>query len=265
MFEQLRISVVIPSFDTAELTLRCCASAIDALPSDGEIIVVDDGSRDDTARRIEDAFPSIRVLRNETNRGFAAAANRGAGHASGDVILFLNSDTNVARGAVRALLAAFDAPALGIAGAQLFDPGGAPQWSGGPEPGLLWLLAASTGAGAKLRRRRGSLPLTDREVDWVSGAAMAVRREVWNTIGPFREDFAFYAQDLDLCIRARDAGWRIRIIAAAHIEHAGGATFGNDARAATVRNDDLLLWYAERRGAMRARFAKTLMRLLGVK
>lgn len=262
MFNGMRLSVVIPTFDTAPLTVACCASVIAALPPDSEVIVVDDGSSDGTADAIRSAFPSIRILRNESNRGFAVSANRGVNAATGDVILLLNSDTAVLPGALEILLEAFEAdPSLGVAGAQLVGSSGEPQWSGGPLPGLLWLAASFSGAGPLLRRFRGPRQLADRDVDWVCGAAMAMRRAVWDAFGPLREDFEFYAQDLDFCERAGKGGWKIRLLAAARVQHVGGATFGSGVHAEQVRRRDLLRWYREHRGGLPAALASLLARL----
>ena len=262
MFNGMRLSVVIPTFDTAPLTVRCCASVVASLPPDSEVIVVDDGSSDDTAGAITERFPSIDILRNEANRGFAASANRGATAATGNVVLLLNSDTAVLPGALETLLEAFEADAsLGVAGAQLIGSDGEPQWSGGPVPGLLWLAASFSGAGPLLRRFRGPRPPSDRDVGWVCGAAMAIRRAVWDEFGPLREDFEFYAQDLDFCERAGRAGWNVRLFADARVQHAGGATFGSGAHAEQVRRRDLVRWYRESRGGLPAAVVSLLARL----
>jgi len=77
------------------------------------------------------------------------------------------------------------------------------------------------------------------DVDWVSGAAMAVRREVWDAAGPLDERFRFYCQDIELCLRARKAGWRVAVVENARVVHAiGGTVAGNEA----LRHDPERLW-----------------------
>jgi GT2 family glycosyltransferase len=220
------LSVVIPTYNTAAMTLRC----VRAVEAD-EIIVVDDGSTDGTAALLA---PAIRL---PTNSGFAAAANRGVAAARGDIILLLNSDAVVQPGALRALVAAFDDPRLGVGGAQLLNEDGTPQWSGGPTPTFPWLLAVVSGLGAVLGRRRGRPG--GGAVDWVSGAAMAFRAEVWRQAGPLDERFRFYCQDLELCLRARAAGWDVRVIAEARVVHARGATI---AGGSALHHDPAKLW-----------------------
>jgi GT2 family glycosyltransferase len=234
------LSVVIPTFDTAAMTLRCCRAVLASMPPGTEVIVADDGSRDGTHELLAREVPSVQIVRLESNCGFATAANRGIEVACGRVILLLNSDAIVQGEAPQEIVAAFDAdPKLGVAGARLLDEDGTPQWSGGQTPTLPWMIGVVSGAGPfarffRRRRRHGQ-----GEVDWVSGAAMAIRAEVWEVAGPLDERFRFYCQDIDFCLRARKAGWRVRIIEKARVVHAiGGTVAGSSA----LRHDPERLW-----------------------
>jgi len=238
----MNLSVVIPTFDTAAMTLRCCRAVLGAF----EVIVVDDGSRDGTAELLARAAPQVRVIRLEANRGFAVAANRGVSEANGEGILLLNSDAIVEPGALNAFAEAFaNDPKLGIAGARLLNEDGTPQWSGGATPTLAWIIAAVTGLGrfARIFRRKGNEQI--RDVDWVSGAAMAFRREVWRDAGPLSERYRFYCQDLEFCLRGRAAGWTVRIVDDARVTHGHGRTIapGHPRRHDPAKlRDDLLTW-----------------------
>src|SRR5258706_13623282 len=191
------LSVVIPTFNTASMTLRCCRAVLASMPASSEVIVADDGSTDGTAELLAAEAPGVKIVRLEENRGFAAAANRGVAAAQGRIVLLLNSDAIVQESALRAILAAFDDPRLGVAGARLLDEDGTPQWSGGAAPTLPWMIGVVSGAGHLARRVRRDGP---RRIDWVSGAAMAFRREVWEAAGPLSERFRFYCQDIDFCL-----------------------------------------------------------------
>jgi len=267
------LSVVIPTHDTRELTLRCVASLAAAgmpdLQVDLQVVVVDDGGTDGTAEALETAGPHLEILRLSPAAGFTRAANQGLARARGDVLLLLNSDTEVEAGAFGPLLAAFARnPRLGAAGAVLHYPDGSPQWSGGRAPGLLWLFALASGLPALLARlprwRRvkpvGALPGA---VDWVTGAALALRRSAWEAVGPMDEGFRFYAQDLDLCLRLREAGWAVELVPEFRVLHHHGATIGQVSggrQHPELLWTDLLRWAGKHRGAAWARRAALALR-----
>ena len=248
----IEFSVVIPTFNTAQMTLRCCRAVLASLPGNAEVVIADDGSTDGTAELLALEAPSVRLVRLESNRGFAPAANRGVVSARGKIILLLNSDAIVDSDAFVALLDAFAAdPKLGVAGARLLNPDRTSQWSGGAAPTLGWMIGVVSGAGhlARFLRRRGAR--VQRDVDWVSGAAMAFRREVWDAAGPLDERFRFYCQDIEFGLRARDAGWRVAVIEEARVVHAIGGTV---AATRALHHDperlwpDLLAWGGRRYG-----------------
>jgi GT2 family glycosyltransferase len=242
--------VVIPTHDTRELTLSCLASLAAARPAPTEVIVVDDGSRDGTADAVAASYPAVRLLRHQQPRGFTAAANAGAALARGDLLLLLNSDTEVAPDALAALHEAFAAdPRLGVAGAALYYPDGRPQWSGGAAPTALWLLALASGVAFRLgawapwRRLR---PVSGhggrRSVAWVTGAALCIRREAWAAAGPLDPRFALYAQDLDLCLQARRLGWEVAVVPESRVVHHHGASVGGVAGVTGARHNPAMLW-----------------------
>ncbi len=269
------LSVVVPTKDTRDLTLGCLGSVTAATLPEGtglEIVVVDDGSSDGTESAVHARFPAARVVRRGRSGGFTIAANEGMAEASGELLLLLNSDAEVEPGALVALVRAFDAdPRLGIAGGYLAYPDGTPQWSGGRLPTPLWLFAQATGLPPLL----GRLPLYRRlkpvrpasgEVDWVSGAALGVRRAVWNAVGPFDPSFRFYAQDLDLCARAAEGGWRVALVPELRVAHRHGVTIALEAAAVDNHLEparhwaDLLVWAEKHRGPVWSRRCRRAIR-----
>lgn len=269
------LAVVIPTHETRELTLRCLDSLVSGFPGPLAVVVVDDGSRDGTAEAIAARHPGVAVLSNQEPAGFTRSANRGLGHARqharAPLLLLLNSDTEVPAGSLEALLAALRGdPRLGIAGAALHYPGGSPQWSGGREPSLAWLFALASGLPALLERLpfyRRVKPLAPKSppgspegspdlpapMDWVTGAAMAIRAEAWDAVGPMDEEFRFYGQDLDFCSRARRAGWQVAVVPRFRVLHHHGATIGRAPGASRRQHPellwaDLLLWARKHRG-----------------
>ena len=270
-----RLSIVIPTHQTRELTLHCLESLVASAPATSEIVVVDDGSTDGTAEALLHRHPAVKIVTLSPSRGFTAAANRGMSEARGELLFLLNSDTVVEPATVPRLLAAFDAkPGLGVAGAELHHPDGRPQWSAGHVPTRLWLFAVASGIVRGLQR----LPLYRRlkpaggargRVDWVCGAAMAVRREAWLAVGGFDERFHFYCQDLDLCLRILAAGFTVEVVPGARVVHFGGATIGQRPGVVSDRSHPALLWtdlvrWAGKRGcARRARDTARVLRLGG--
>jgi GT2 family glycosyltransferase len=271
-----RLSVVVPTHDTRDITLRCLAALADGAAGGAEVVLVDDGSGDGTGEAVGARHPSIRIVRHDQALGFTASANDGLRSAGGDVLLLLNSDTEVEPGTLERLMRAFEEdPRLGVASPLLRNPDGSPQWSGGAAPTRLWLLLLATGLPAALgglpgyRRLRPVRSEGGGDVDWVTGAAMAIRREAWEQTGPLDASFRFYVQDLDFCLRARDAGWRVRLVPEARVVHLGGASIGR--RPGSVRRSahpgllwtDLLRWAEKRHGRRWAARAARLVSLGG--
>ncbi|HEY0511511.1 MAG TPA: glycosyltransferase family 2 protein [Thermoanaerobaculia bacterium] len=270
------LSIVVPTHDTRELTLRCLESLqtarLPGMEAISEVILVDDASRDGTAEAAREHHPELIVLRNEAPARFTRSANAGLARARGEILLLLNSDTEVMPGGLERLAGVFARePRLGIAGALLHYPDGSPQWSGGREPSLAWFFALASGLPSLLarlplyRRARPLAAAGPRSVDWVTGAAMAFRREVWETAGPLDEGFRFYAQDLDFCLRVRRAGWRVEVRPDFPVLHHHGATIGRDPGARRRQQpellwSDLLRWARKHRGRAWAARAEAALR-----
>jgi GT2 family glycosyltransferase len=270
-----RLSVVIPTRNTRELTLNCLAALWLCKPQPDEVIVVDDGGTDSTATSVVRKYPRHIVVRLPRNEGFTAAANHGIARASGDIVLLLNSDTQVESKGLANLLEAFQSkPELGIAGAALRDLSGAPQWSGGPTPSPLWLFALASGIPSLMgripgwRRVRSPSGSEGGPVDWVAGTAMAVRRQVWEAVGPFDTGYRFYCQDLDLCMKAVKAGWKIETLPEFQVLHHVGGTISSTGGAVGSSHPELmwsdLLRFAQRTwGSGRVKTTDRALRLGG--
>lgn len=269
------LSVVIPTHDTRELTLAAVDSVISHGPPGTEIIVVDDGSSDGTSEQLDQQRPEVTVIRTEKATGFSASANRGMARAQGKILLLLNSDAILTPGSLSPMFEAFENDdQLGIAGATLKYPDGSPQWSGGAFPTLPWLFALTSGvavlAGSMplYRRIKGPGQVADGAVQWVTGAAMAVRRKIWDDLGPLDEGYRFYGQDLDLCRKASDAGWRVALIPDFIVTHYHGATIGSTDDTPDIANFEHLwadiLRYVDRYDGVRAARRARRVMLAGV-
>jgi len=190
-----------------------------------EVIVVDNASTDGSPDRVATEFPQVRLLRNKRNLGFAGGNNRGLEVAQGRCLLLLNNDTIVLNDALEVMLDEMEAhPEVGILGCRLLNPDASLQRSCGIFPNLLTEFLDQTMLHRlfplyKMGHRTYDAP---REVDWVTGACMLVRREVYEQVGGLDEGFHMFLEDVDWCMRVRRAGWQVRYTPAARIIHLKG-------------------------------------------
>lgn len=220
-------------------TIERCLDRVFASSARVEAIVVDNASDDGTggqvARRAA-AETRLRFIGNADNRGFAVACNQGAAMARGDVLLFLNPDAFIATDTIRTLADRLAThPDIGLIGCRVVDEAGRPH---GPqrrrEPTWWRSLMSLTGL-ARLERRwpalagiessaeTGSLQPQE-DVDAVNGAVMMLPHRVFERIGGFDEGFVLHAEDLDLCRRVRDEGWRVVLADDVTVTHIGGVS-----------------------------------------
>lgn len=223
------LSVVIVSWNTRDLLEGCLQSVLQSDPR-AEVIVVDNASDDGSPQMVAERFPGVRLIQPGQNTGFSKGNNLGMQAAGGRLILLLNSDTLVQGDALPTLTAYLDDhPAVGLVGPQLLNPDGTVQSSRRRFPTLLTAVFESTWMqGIAPRRVLSRYYVEDRPhdeaqpVDWLTGAALLVRREVVEALGGFDEGFFMYSEELDWQRRIRDAGWEIAYVPAARIVHYGG-------------------------------------------
>lgn len=192
-------------------------------------VVVDHASSDGSADMVEREFPEVRLIRAE-NRGFAAGANRLLSATAPEDLLLLNADVELTPGAVDRLERALaDHPRTAAVGPRLVYEGGAPQHSAYRFPSLglaawvnsgLWRLRSPRWQAEQLLETSPQ-PARPGPVDWVIGAAVAVRRAAVEAVGGLEERYFMYAEDLEWCHRAARAGWDIRYEPAAVVVHLG--------------------------------------------
>jgi GT2 family glycosyltransferase/glycosyltransferase involved in cell wall biosynthesis len=220
------VSIVIPVFNKFDLTYDCVKSIIEAgakVPF--EIVIADDCSRDETMLAGFAFGAGIRLVRSEANGGFVRSCNRGFDAARGEYVLFLNNDTIVNKGWLDELYETMRGdPQIGIAGTKLLYPDGSLQECGG----IIWRLGDgwNWGRGEKADDPRYCYL---RDADYVSGAALMIRAELFARLGRFDEYYApMYYEDTDLCFRVRQAGYRVVVQPASEVVHFEGASAGTN-------------------------------------
>ena len=223
------VSIIIPVFNNVEFTMRCIESIhLRVRDQKYEIIVVDNGSTDGTHDYLRDLSSKnsrVKYLQNETNVGFVEACNIGAKSAQGKYILLLNNDTQVNENWLEALIDfAERTPNCGAVGSKLIYPDGRLQEAGG--------ITFSDGNGWNYGR--GSDPNHPkfnfvREVDYISGASLMVRRDLWEEIGGLDMRYApAYCEDSDLCFAIRHLGYKVFYQPRSSVVHFEGATSGTN-------------------------------------
>lgn len=233
MNEKPDVSVIVVNWNTRD-DLRECLTSLQPSLHPGvqtEVIVVDNASWDDSVAMVKREFPEVKIIENRLNEGFGKAHNRGAGIAQGRYLMLLNPDAKAHPSALKELVAYADAhPDIGILGPKVLNPDGSLQYSCRRFPVYEAGLFRNTFLGRLFPQNRfvRDYMMTDFdhastiEVDWLSGCAMLIRREAWQQLGGFDEQFFMYCEDVDLCWRAHEAGWKVTYHPEAVVTHAIG-------------------------------------------
>ncbi|MGH9349695.1 MAG: glycosyltransferase family 2 protein [Vicinamibacterales bacterium] len=214
------MSIIIVSYNVRDDLERCLHSLADqALAVDHEILVIDNASTDGTADAVRARWAGVRLVEAGANLGFSKANNLGIRQSSGELVLLLNGDTLVPAGAIDALVRALDRrPDAAIAGPRLVDAQGRAELSFGR------MISPLNELRQKLRARGNVERLTSRErdVDWVSGACLLVRRADADAVGLLDERYFMYTEDVDFCAAVRARGRRVLFVPSAEIVHLRG-------------------------------------------
>jgi GT2 family glycosyltransferase len=223
-----RIWTVVVNWRQTEATLACLASLERAGADLGDVVVIDNEARDALLMRARTRFPRTTVLTQSENLGFASAVNIGAEYAierGATAVLLLNNDALLLPDAVRNFTDALTRnPRFGVFTAKVFLT---------EAPDRLWAVGGhftgrrveDIGSGEKDVGR-----YDDVRLDFVYGCAMLVRADVFRKLGGFDERFFLYYEDIDFCLRARDAGWEVRMAPDAHALHEGSKSTRGEPR-----------------------------------
>jgi len=205
--ERLPLAAVVVNWNGGDRLVRCVGSLLTSKPPPAEILVVDNASSDGSTGLVHE-LEGVRLLENGANLGFAGGANAGAGATSAPLLLFVNPDVRFEAGALATLVAELlEDERIGIVGPEVRNTDGTLQNRG--------LVIDPTGhpTGA-----------TSDDVFFVSGCALAARRELFEQLGGFDTDYFMFVEDLDLCWRAQLLGRKVRVVPSAVVFHDGGAS-----------------------------------------
>ncbi|NOD36580.1 MULTISPECIES: glycosyltransferase family 2 protein [unclassified Ruegeria] len=227
------LSIIIVNWNTAKLLNDCLTSVFASYDSTFmEVIVIDNGSDDNSCDIVRKFFPNVILQQNTQNVGFAAANNQGFQLAKGRFVLLLNSDTlvhgDVLKKSVEWLDAHSDVAAMGC---KVLNADGTTQLTCSQYPSILNLILLTSGLWkAPWPRFLGKFQLTywnrdcEKDVEIISGCYFLIRKEVIDTVGSLDEEFFFYGEETDWCRRIRKAGWRLAFAPVGKITHFGGGS-----------------------------------------
>lgn len=223
MAKEKIISIIILSWNTKKL-LRDCLQSIHSSgpnPYNIEVIVVDNGSTDDSPKMVAQEFPQAVLIKNKKNLGFGAGNNQGMKKAKGDYFLILNSDTIIKnRASVKMAQFLDQHPEVGVVGSKLLNQDGSSQPSHGSFPSLFIttiMLFAEHWLGHLVRYSGDQT----KETDWVMGAALMVKKEAVKKAGPMDESIFMYMDETEWCYRIKKAGFKVMFYPEAKIIHLG--------------------------------------------
>jgi N-acetylglucosaminyl-diphospho-decaprenol L-rhamnosyltransferase len=191
------LSIIIVSYNTRDLIGTCLDSILNVYGCEKEIIVVDNASIDGSVELIKNNYPSVHLIVNEVNEGFAAANNQALKLSKGRYIFFLIPDTEFLPSTFQYMISFMDEnPRIGLAGIKMINPDGTTQES------FSLHYPGHSETSTELLGLKGNLA-------WVLGAGMVARAELIKTLGGFSEDYFVYGEDLDLCLNIRKMGYEI--------------------------------------------------------
>ncbi|MBI4096241.1 MAG: glycosyltransferase family 2 protein [Candidatus Levybacteria bacterium] len=259
------LSIIILSYNTKDLTIQCVKSVVKQYQKELErkeieIIVVDNNSVDDSVLAISSLFLknfSVKLILNKENLGFAKGCNIGAKAAKGKYILFLNSDTQVEdEGFIQMAVFLDKNPKIAILGGKLRNSDGSIQRSAGKFYNLLSLIIMLFGL-----ERFGFLrssPNKIQKVDWVSGACMMVRSDIFKKLSGFDESLFMYVEDMEICFRAKKLDFLTYFYPNISLRH---KSLGSSNRTFAIINvyKGILHFYSKHKNRLEYLIAKTLL------
>jgi GT2 family glycosyltransferase len=259
------VSAVIVNWNTRELLDECLSSLRAHGGRAVEIVVVDNGSTDGSVALLHERWPDVRVIANPENRGYQAANNQGMSAATGDLLLLINSDAMLQPGCLDALVARLEHdPQAAIVGPRLvYGDGRFQRWTAGRLPSLA-STAASMFAVDRLRPTAGVWLGRDvRDAftpGWVSSACLVLRRSILADVGFMDERYFAYMDDVDLCARAWDAGYRVWYEPAATATHLmGQSTQRRTGAASPLAVQSFIRWFEQRNGRRRGSLLRAIV------
>ena len=254
MPSQTELGVVIVNYNAGEHLLHCVDSLYThAGDATLQLVVVDNASRDGSAERLARRHEGVTLVRNAENRGFAAAANQGIRSVISPYVFVVNPDAEISAGTLGGLVKlAEDRPRAGAIGPLVRDPDGSLYPSARKVPTISEAVGhAFLHPFSPDNRFSRAYTMADwdrsseRDVSWVSGSCVLLRRAALEQIGLFDEGYFMYAEDADLCTRLRMSGWSVLFTPELEVTHERGVSTGNSRRMILEHSRSIYRYFAK--------------------
>jgi len=259
------ISIIIVSYNTKDLLKDCLDSIVNnttAVPY--EIIIMDNGSTDNTRGMVRNLYPLATFIENDQNAGFAVANNQASRIAGGEYILFLNSDTIICHEAIRLMYEHLkDNTDVGIVGPKILDRDHHPTRSYMRFFNIKMLFLGSKYLSLFIDTNQYQMHYKTydysaiRDVPWISGACMMMKKQIFEESGCFDENYFLYFEDMDLCLQVRKSGYKISYLPSAEIIHLfGGSSLSSSDKIKNLHINSLLYYIKKNHPVMHFWIAK---------
>lgn len=251
MADRDSLAIIIVTYNSRHEIDACLHSLVGhTAPFPTTIAVVDNASPDGTAAHVRQKWPTVQVIDAGRNVGFSRANNLGIRATASDYVLLMNPDTVAPPGAIQTLVRGLASrPDAAIAGARLLGDTGFPELSWGPPIGPWNELKQKVFSRLYHRKVRSivrkvdKLSRTGREVPWVSGACMVIRRPDLEAVGLLDERFFMYTEDVDLCMEMAKRGRKVLYVAAAEVVHYRGRSAAQNPETERMRRQSHIAYY----------------------
>ncbi len=225
MLEDKLVSVIIISYNSQDFIKKCIESILKNMPGNGEVIVLDNASLDRTVEILKRFGNKIHLIESGENLGFAKGSNKAAQKAKGDYLFFLNPDTEMMNPSLEELVSFYKSHSnAGVVAPRLIMPGGKIQPSVKKLPTIWGALREYILGEKKAYSEYAPVRESAVEVEMVYGAAMLVKKDLFDSLGGFDERFFLYYEDADLCRRIHEIGQKVYYFPKVSIKHLVGGT-----------------------------------------
>lgn len=219
----MKISFIIVNYNSEDFLRKCLESLRQNITNEAYEVIVVNNDPVDLKKEDWNSFPNLQIINRTANDGFAKACNAGSRIANGEFLFFLNPDTELKSSTISELLTALGEPSVGIVAPKLITRDGETQpWSVGYSVSLWDIVKNNFGHVTSKKLWQQEVP---NEVDWVSGAALAISKKLFDTCNGFDENFFMYFEDIDLCRRVQLRGQKILRLPQVSILHIGGQSY----------------------------------------